>query len=312
MVKLSWLFLAVLLLSVPTLAAIPGCLNSFFSLGVEKCVTCSTTYRLTLDGRCEACTSGCSTCLTSAGVCDICMSGYFKTPTSTCSACMAGCSSCFNALTCNSCKSYFFRGIDQKCYPCVANCFSCSSTTTCFSCDINYTKKTQNGVDKCEGSSAGFIILIVLLILLFLCLPLIICCVCWASIAACLGWSTSQSSSTVYVDSGPTHADFDTHVVEMHHSPPPPAYQPGFGAEPGFGHQHQPGFGQEPGFGHHHQQPGFGQEFPAPPPGHFQPGFGAPPPAYHHQPVFAAPPGHHFHDVEETVVVTTTTEVHYD
>lgn len=236
--KSSLMGLAVLCLLAGSSLAITNCKSEGYDqAGYYVCSQCYTGYYLSSTRtQCLSCPSSCSSCI-AYNSCQACSSGYFLNGVS-CSSCSSGCSSCTNYNSCQSCKSgYYYISLSLSCGTCISNCNTCYDSKTCSSCAFTYEKKTDNmGYDSCNATAGTAIMFILIVIGIILCIPVIICCFCWASIAQCFGW---RSATTYNIHSGPDNgASFD----------------PGYYAQPA-----------NPGFQHHQPAGNMGQPFPGQP-----------------------------------------------
>lgn len=215
-----------------TSSSIPNCSLKTYNNGFWYCTSCYSGYYLS-SGRCYSCSLGCYSC-SSSTVCNSCRSGYYLTAFNSCYSCTSGCSSCTDGITCNTCSSGYYLTSAKKCYSCIPNCSVCSNGTQCTSCNLTYQKKTISSTqDKCEATLGTVLLVILVFVGLILLIPCIICCCCWAAISQCLGWSTT--TSTTYVETGPTYvSDFDHPPPPAygHGMPPPPAYHNDFPPPP--------------------------------------------------------------------------------
>src|SRR3990167_863049 len=229
----------ILLLAGSSMAAIQYCTNEQWNptYGNYVCYSCSYGYYVSSSQTqclsCNSAMSGCASC-SNGNTCSTCSSSYYMNTSSRCSSCSSGCSSCSSYSVCQTCRSgYFYVSSSTSCSSCTSNCDTCTSYKTCTSCSFTYEKKTDaSGFDTCNATAGTAIMFILLIIGIILCLPIIICCFCWASIAQCLGWRTVQ---TINYNTAPDNGN---------------SFDPGF-----YGHQPaNPGFHQPAG--------NFGQPFP--------------------------------------------------
>ena len=196
---------------------IPNCAAINPATGL--CNTCAQRFYLQQDRRaCLPCSISCLTCTNSATTCTSCEAGrYFQF--NTCPLCMANCASCSVANTCNQCRNEFYK-YGVACYPCLAGCAVCSNNSQCITCLSSRNKRTVNGLDVCDTSNIG-VVLIILWIVILLC-----CCAC--CIGACV-WFSRRKSATAVHESDPNYPrDSDMHgpgVTEIYHDQSP---QPGY------------------------------------------------------------------------------------
>jgi hypothetical protein len=203
--------------------AISNCMSEGYDpqTGVLICFNCYSGYYLS-SGRtmCLSCSSSCKTCI-SLSTCSSCNSGYYLSGSS-CYSCGAGCSSCTSSSYCQTCNSgYYYVNSTSSCGRCLSNCNSCFNSTTCSSCSFTYEKKTDSsGTDTCNATAGTAVVGFLVIIGIILCIPLIICCFCWASIAQCFGWRTA---TTINYHSSPNNNSFDPGYYAQ---PVNPGYQP--------------------------------------------------------------------------------------
>ena len=196
---------------------IPNCILINTSTGL--CDACAIRFYLQLDRRaCLPCSNTCLTCLNSLPTgCTICDIGrYFVS--NTCHSCMTGCVMCSVANVCNVCNAgYYMYGV--ACYPCLAGCAACTNNSQCTTCAQSLNKRTVNGLDVCEKSSVGVLLIILWIVILLCCLA---CC-----IGACI-WCSRNKSATVVHESDPNyHRDSEMHgpgVTDIYYDQSPPAY----------------------------------------------------------------------------------------
>lgn len=248
-------FAAILLVS-PLQASIMNCQRSSWYSGVERCDQCYSGYYPFNQGEsCVACKSGCAACL-NFNTCTSCSSGYYLNE-GTCSACptrcasctsssscqtcktdnymqngvcyscVYGCQSCNDGVSCVYCKTGFYKNNGTTCSSCLSNCESCNAPNQCTVCKGGYKHARENGVDRCDDAIGPFLMIFLLIIAAVVLVPCIICCICWAAVAKCLGIGQS------------THTQIQIHEhnspYNAYHQAPDNVYQPAFPQQPGQG-----------------------------------------------------------------------------
>ena len=186
------------LLLAPARSAVPNCSSWVYDIMSrnEICTQCNIGYYLSA-GRCYSCPSSCFTC-TAPNYCLSCKSTYYLTVAYTCASCGTGCASCRDANSCSQCSSSFFMN-GNYCSPCLSSCVKCLNSRTCIECSFSYQKVSNaaTGMDECKATASTVLMWILVIAGLIICIPCICCCICWGSIAASMGWG---SSSTVVVN----------------------------------------------------------------------------------------------------------------
>ncbi|ELP89083.1 protein serine/threonine kinase, putative [Entamoeba invadens IP1] len=126
----------------------------------RKCVQCESGYYPTSNGLCTHCSTNCSSCNPTTGICELCNSNYvFEDPKSVnCTSCSdfdKNCKTCDSASNrkCSICTSNYFKTTsgDFKCRKCDDSCGgSCDGATGyCTSCLSNFVFNAQNR-SKCD------------------------------------------------------------------------------------------------------------------------------------------------------------------
>lgn len=173
--------------------------------GQLTCITCKPGMFRSIDGlACNPCTSGCTFC-TEQGVCQSCIGGFYLT-NGICASCGTGCSQCVGQ-DCTACiEKYTLNTTLHTCMKCEDTCKECDYTGGCTKCNSGYKKTESNGKNICildQSSSAGLVAFIVLACVV--CLPLVICCICFLVCCRTRGQTSAGSQVFESNDPNPFH-----------------------------------------------------------------------------------------------------------
>lgn len=147
--------------------------------GQITCISCKPGAFRSIDGlACNPCTAGCTFCADS-GICQTCIGGYYLT-NGVCMSCGTGCNMCVGQ-DCTSCnEKYTLNATMHSCMKCDDTCRECDFTGGCTKCPDGHSRAQSGGRYVCvliDGTSTGMVVFIVLACVV--CVPLIICCVCF-------------------------------------------------------------------------------------------------------------------------------------